>query len=226
MCMLFLFMIYYKCIFIRFHEDKYSMDFFKKKNIKKLKIINNKTINIIYAVLLFIKMNLTDEKSVFFMPFFKNKGGNKMEKEILKLLGEKDGEFFDTIILYSRIEKLFLKLQETIQKNVYELSDTTKKLIQNDAKIATNLYVIAAELIRWYSTKISDVANEKVVIDTAKWLRLSNRHFFDEYCDDKSLGSIFLQYVEKPTEMDKRNLYYIFSIFFIIVHQMDLMNIC
>lgn len=122
MCMLFLFMIYYKCIFIRFHEDKYSMDFFKKKNIKKLKIINNKTINIIYAVLLFIKMNLTDEKSVFFMPFFKNKGGNKMEKEILKLLGEKDGEFFegdvsgDTIILYSRIEKLFLKLQETIQK--------------------------------------------------------------------------------------------------------------
>ena len=95
-----------------------------------------------------------------------------MEKEILKLLGEKDGEFFegdvsgDTIILYSRIEKLFLKLQETIQKNVYELSDTTKKLIQNDAKIATNLYVIAAELIRWYSTKISDVANEKVV-DTA-----------------------------------------------------------
>lgn len=41
MCMLFLFMIYYKCIFIRFHEDKYSMDFFKKKNIKKLKIINN-----------------------------------------------------------------------------------------------------------------------------------------------------------------------------------------
>lgn len=175
MCMLFLFMIYYKCIFIRFHEDKYSMDFFKKKNIKKLKIINNKTINIIYAVLLFIKMNLTDEKSVFFMPFFKNKGGNKMEKEILKLLGEKDGEFFegdvsgDTIILYSRIEKLFLKLQETIQKNVYELSDTTKKLIQNDAKIATNLYVIAAELIRWYSTKISDVANEKVVIDTAKW---------------------------------------------------------
>lgn len=25
MCMLFLFMIYYKCIFIRFHEDKYSM---------------------------------------------------------------------------------------------------------------------------------------------------------------------------------------------------------
>ena len=64
MCMLFLFMIYYKCIFIRFHEDKYSMDFFKKKNIKKLKIINNKTINIIYAVLLFIKMNLTDEKSV------------------------------------------------------------------------------------------------------------------------------------------------------------------
>lgn len=47
------------------------------------------------------------------MPFFKNKGGNKMEKEILKLLGEKDGEFFegdvsgDTIILYSRIEKLF-----------------------------------------------------------------------------------------------------------------------
>lgn len=105
MCMLFLFMIYYKCIFIRFHEDKYSMDFFKKKNIKKLKIINNKTINIIYAVLLFIKMNLTDEKSVFFMPFFKNKGGNKMEKEILKLLGEKDGEFFegdvsgDTIIV-------------------------------------------------------------------------------------------------------------------------------
>ena len=67
---------------------------------------------------------------------------------------------------------------------MYELSDTTKKLIQNDAKIATNLYVIAAELIRWYSTKISDVANEKVVIDTAKWLRLSNRHFFDEYCDD------------------------------------------
>lgn len=62
MCMLFLFMIYYKCIFIRFHEDKYSMDFFKKKNIKKLKIINNKTINIIYAVLLFIKMNLTDEQ--------------------------------------------------------------------------------------------------------------------------------------------------------------------
>ena len=57
---------------------------------------------------------------------------------------------------------------------MYELSDTTKKLIQNDAKIATNLYVIAAELIRWYSTKISDVANEKVVIDTAKWLRLSN----------------------------------------------------
>ena len=76
MCMLFLFMIYYKCIFIRFHEDKYSMDFFKKKNIKKLKIINNKTINIIYTVLLFIKMNLTDEKSVFFMPFFKNKGAS------------------------------------------------------------------------------------------------------------------------------------------------------
>ena len=219
MCMLFLFMIYYKCIFIRFHEDKYSMDFFKKKNIKKLKIINNKTINIIYAVLLFVKMNLTDEKSVFFMPFFKNKGGNKMEKEILKLLGEKDGEFFegdvsgDTIILYSRIEKLFLKLQETIQKNVYELSDTTKKLIQNDAKIATNLYVIAAELIRWYSTKISDVANEKVVIDTAKWLRLSNRHFFDEYCDDKSLGSIFLQYVEKSDRNgQKKFVLYFFHI--------------
>ena len=50
-------------------------------------MVNNKTINIIYTVLLFIKMNLTDEKSVFFMPFFKNKGGNKMEKEILKLLG-------------------------------------------------------------------------------------------------------------------------------------------
>ena len=109
------------------------MDFFKKKNIKKLKIINNKTINIIYAVLLFIKMNLTDEKSVFFMPFFKNKGGNKMEKEILKLLGEKDGEFFEgdvnviIIILYSRIEELFSNFQEMIQKNMYELSDTTKK---------------------------------------------------------------------------------------------------
>ena len=142
-----------------------------------------------------------------------------MEKEILKLLGEKDGEFFegdvsgDTIILYSRIEKLFLKLQETIQKNVYELSDTTKKLIQNDAKIATNLYVIAAELIRWYSTKISDVANEKVVIDTAKWLRLSNRHFFDEYCDDKSLGSIFLQYVEKSDRNgQKKFVLYFFHI--------------
>lgn len=70
MCMLFLFMIYYKCIFIRFHEDKYSMDFFKKKNIKKLKIINNKTINIIYAVLLFIKNESNRRKVCFFYAIF------------------------------------------------------------------------------------------------------------------------------------------------------------
>ena len=76
-----LFMIYYKCIFIRFHEDKYSMDFFKKKNIKKLKIINNKTINIIYAVLLFIKMNLTDEKSVFLCHFLRIKEEIKWKKK-------------------------------------------------------------------------------------------------------------------------------------------------
>lgn len=107
-----------------------------------------------------------------------------MEKEILRLLGEKDGEFFEgdvngnIIILYSRIEELFSNFQEMIQKNMYELSDTTKKLIQKDTKIATNLYTIAAELIRWYSTKISDFVEEKVVIDTAKWLRLSNRPFF------------------------------------------------
>ena len=127
-------------------------------------------------------MNLTDEKSVFLCHFLRIKEEIKWKRNF-KINLEKRWRIFegdvsgDTIILYSRIEKLFLKLQETIQKNVYELSDTTKKLIQNDAKIATNLYVIAAELIRWYSTKISDVANEKVVIDTAKWLRLSNRHF-------------------------------------------------
>lgn len=64
-----------------------------------------------------------------------------MEKEILRLLGEKDGEFFEgdvngnIIILYSRIEELFSNFQEMIQKNMYELSDTTKKLIQKDTKI-------------------------------------------------------------------------------------------
>ena len=58
-----------------------------------------------------------------------------MEKEILRLLGEKDGEFFEgdvngnIIILYSRIEELFSNFPEMIQKNMYELSDTTKKLI-------------------------------------------------------------------------------------------------
>lgn len=142
-----------------------------------------------------------------------------MEKEILRLLGEKDGEFFEgdvngnIIILYSRIEELFSNFQEMIQKNMYELSDTTKKLIQKDTKIATNLYTIAAELIRWYSTKISDFVEEKMVIDTAKWLRLSNRHFFDQYCDDESLGSIFLQYVEKSNRNEqKKFVLYFFHI--------------
>ena len=118
-----------------------------------------------------------------------------MEKEILRLLGEKDGEFFEgdvngnIIILYSRIEELFSNFQEMIQKNMYELSDTTKKLIQKD------------------------FVEEKVVIDTAKWLRLSNRHFFDQYCDDESLGSIFLQYVEKSNRNEqKKFVLYFFHI--------------
>ena len=54
---------------------------------------------------------------------------------------------------------------------------------------------------------------EKVVIDTAKWLRLSNRHFFDQYCDDESLGSIFLQYVEKSNRNEqKKFVLYFFHI--------------
>ena len=120
-----------------------------------------------------------------------------MEKEILRLLGEKDGEFFEgdvngnIIILYSRIEELFSNFQEMIQKNMYELSDTTKKLIQKDTKIATNLYTIAAELIRWYSTKISDFVEE----------------------NDESLGSIFLQYVEKSNRNEqKKFVLYFFHI--------------
>ena len=133
MCMLFLFMIYYKCIFIRFHEDKYSMDFFKKKNIKKLKIINNKTINIIYAVLLFIKMNLTDEKSVFFMPFFKNKGGNKMEKEILRLLGEKDGEKKTKEKIVKALKNMNLSIEQIAQA-----VELTKKEVEAILKTQEN----------------------------------------------------------------------------------------
>ena len=67
MCMLFLFMIYYKCIFIRFHEDKYSMDFFKKKNIKKLKIINNKYYICCFAI---YKNESNRRKVCFFYAIF------------------------------------------------------------------------------------------------------------------------------------------------------------
>lgn len=137
-----------------------------------------------------------------------------MEKEILRLLGEKDGEFFegdvsgDVIILYSRIENLFTQFQQMIRKDVFRLSDTTKELIQKDITTATNLYTIAAELIRWYATKTTESAIEKSVIDTAKWLRLSNHYFFESYCNTdntENVGTVFLQYVKKLDNEEQKN---------------------
>lgn len=132
-----------------------------------------------------------------------------MTKQILQLLKEQDETFMEE----SLVERLFLMFEEMFCSGKEQLSDQVQEQIKGNCNIATNLYEISAELIRWYATKISDDPEEKIVIETAKWLRLSNLRFFRTYCEKRSIGVEFLKhYKNLDSTMQREFMLYFYHI--------------
>ena len=138
---------------------------------------------------------------------------------MLRLLEEKDGEFTeesvegDVFIVSSRVNDLFMLFKQMIQKDDQKSANQIQMAVEKNSKIATNIYEISAELIRWYAIKISDDQKEKSTINTAKWIRLSNPYFFNTYCEPKSLGTEFLSYFRKLDALEQRKfILYFFNI--------------